>query len=235
MPIKIFTYPIILKVNVSHLIKEHQSEKKFPYTALLVKAAALLLRDRPSINKMYFKTLFGERILEPDYIAVNMPISLRIDGKYVLSAHAAYEPQNLSLFEIMEDIKQIFKKGWKDLPINNIIHNGSNNFINRFKLKMIHFFVYKFPKLYSQKKAGGISVSSLMNLNQNLGGLQMMALGATPITISSCASYIENGKTYLNIGIGINHSVVHGEIATEAVTHLAKIFESEEYTHQLIS
>ena len=79
--------PGTIDVDVTKLVAAAESSgHRFSPTAVLVKAVALLLRDKPHLNRMLFHTFFGKRIAEFDEIRVNLPVIIANNGKPVLSA-----------------------------------------------------------------------------------------------------------------------------------------------------
>jgi hypothetical protein len=201
---------------------------RIPFTEVLIKAIAFLGLEIPQINRAVFHTILGERFIDFSYAAVNLPVSLIVDGQYVLSALTIRDPHQKTNREIREEIKACKQKNWDQLPINRIIHKSKNKFIAKLKLRFMHFIFNNFPSLYIKRGGGGLTVSSLMNLAQENSKIFMMAYSQSAFTVSSCASYELNGKTYLKVGLAFDHFACHGEIGTKAALRLCEILQGKE-------
>ena len=86
-----------------------------------------------------------------------------------------------------------------------------------------------YPRLYLKKGAGGISVSSLMNLASPDVSVHMNAYGMTVITISSCSVEKREGRELLKVGMAFDHLVVHGALGVKASVEIVKILQNPEF------
>lgn len=202
--------------------------KRVPYTEVLVKAISFLGLEIPQINRAVFPTIFGERFIDFPYAAVNLPVSLLVDGQYVLSALTIRDPEKKTNKEIREEIKACKQKTWDQLPINKIIHKSKNKFLAKIKLRFMHFIFNNFPSLYIKRGGGGLTVSSLMNLAKESSPISMMAYSQSAFTLSSCSNYEVLDKTYLKVGLAFDHFACHGEIGTRAALRLCEILQGKE-------
>lgn len=220
-----FHLPFHLKADVTHMTL-HSSRPLF--TAMLVKAASILLRQRSQMNKIITHGTCGIRIIEPAYNGVNVPLELEIEGRKIVTGVTIEDAFRKSLKEIHDEIKKAKGKTLNDLPVNKIIHSRGLDFIKKIKLKILHFILMNFPSLYLKKRVGGISVSSLLNYADPSVNVSMSAFGMTVLTISSCSIIQEKNKTYLDIGMAFDHSVIHGKDGVEAIHEFVRILQNPE-------
>lgn len=222
-----FHLPFYIDADITSLYQKYDG-KKIQHTALLVKAASFLIHEMPEVNKVTFNTLFGTKVFFPDYNGVNIPILNVIDGKTVLSGITIYDAYKKSLEEIMQEIRTARERKIEDLPVNKIIHGGDPDFIKKFKLRIIFWFLKNAPSVYSRKRGGGISVSSLLNLAAPELNVHMNAYGMTTLTLSSCTLLELDNKKIFKVGVGFDHLTTHGFVGTKAILNLTKILQTAE-------
>ncbi len=224
-----FHLPIFIDVDVSR-IENHYNElgAPVPYTIILIKAASLFIKKCPEINRAVFHTFYGLRMVEFPYNSVNIPITSTKEGRKIVSATMIEDAYKLTNTQIRRELKKATKKELTDLPINNIIHNGSNNFFNRFRLRLIHFMMTNFPKFYLKHRAGGISVSSIPHLYDAGSPAQAVSYGMTAVTLFNCSMKKEGAKTFLRLGVGLDHMTCHGDTAMKASSELCRILSAYE-------
>lgn len=233
-----FHLPFYLTVDVTHLYQQFQKKgQKMPTTALMVKAAGLVAKQHPAVNRLVFRTFYGWRILEPDYVSVNLPIMLRTDTGNFLTATIFKDVNRLTLEQIQHHLKVSLTQNPKDSQIGKYLYQRRNHFLNRIRLKFIHFLVYHFPRFYETMQGGGIAVSSVMNCNRDHVDLSMMAYGPTAFTLSSCNLTKEHDRYFLKIGIAYDHFACNGETAIAAANTLSELLSGENPTlfDQLLS
>lgn len=219
-----FHLPFTLSVEVTKLVGFFENKnEKLPLTALLVKASGLLAKKIPEVNRVVFRTFYGTRIFDPAYISVNLPIMIRDEGEAFLAATVLADVDEKSLLEINKDIKMALGQKLSDLKIGKYVYKKSNNFFNRARLKLIHFIVNHFPRVYEKLGGGAVAVSSLMNHNHQDFDMTMMAYGPTAFTIGSCHLKKDDLRHYLKIGIAYDHFAFSGEKAIEASKYLSLI------------
>lgn len=226
-----------MTVDVSKL-HQYFSEKseKMPTTALMIKAAGLLAEKHPEVNRIVFRTFYGLRIFDPKYVSVNLPIMLRIEDQNFLAATVLENVNSSSIKKINDEIKSALAQDLSDLKIGKYVYKKRNSFINRFRLKFIHFLINHFPKVYEHFGGGGIAVSSLMNHNDDDFDMSMMAYGPTAFTIGSCNLMEKEGRHFLKIGIAYDHFAFNGEKSIEASRSLSEILtgKDEELFQKLV-
>ena len=216
--------PCNIDVDVTQLVKAAEAAgQRFSPTAALVKATSLLLRDRPKLNRMLFKTFVGKRIAEFDSVRVNLPVIIANNGKPVLSAMVFDELEAKSVPDIHQEIRVFARKDLSDLPITRFATTRGNYFWNRLVLRFIHMMVNRFPRLYATK-GGGIAVTSLISRNYSGAVLRGSPLGQNAFTFAVSGFHPKPDGTYLlSVGIDYNHSVLGGDEASDACFHIAKI------------
>lgn len=222
-----FHIPFYVEADISSLHKKFEG-KKIHHTALLVKAASCLIQEMPEINKVTFNTIMGQKVFFPDYNGVNIPILNEIDGKTVLTGITIYDAYKKSFEEIMQEIRVARERKFDDLPVNRIIHGSDLRLIKKLKLRTIYFLLKNFPSIYSRKRGGGVSVSSLLNLASPNLNVHMNAFGMTTLTISSCTLLEQGEKKLVKVGVGFDHLTTHGYAGTKAVLKLTTILQNAE-------
>jgi len=216
--------PGTIDVDVTKLVEAAEAGgHRFSPTAVLVKATALLLRDKPHLNRMLFHTFLGKRIAEFDEVRVNLPVIIANNGKPVLSAMVFDRVLEKTVPEIHQEIREFTKSDLTNLPITRFASTRGNYFWNRFVLRTIHMMVNRFPRLYATK-GGGISVTSLIARNLPGAVLRGSPLGQTAFTFAVSSFHPQADGTYLlSVGIDYNHSVLGGDEASDACFHIAKL------------
>lgn len=224
-----FHLPFYMTVDVSKLAKHFSDQtQKLPVTGLMVKAVGLLAEKHSEINRIVFRTFYGLRIFDPEYISVNLPIMIRSEGQNLLAATVLANANKISLKEINSEIKKALSQSLSDLKIGKYVYKKNNNIFNRTRLKCIHFLISHFPKIYENFGGGGMAVSSLMNHNDDAFDMSMMAYGQTGFTISSCNLLEKDDSHLLKIGIAYDHFAFSGDKAIEASRSLSHILSGED-------
>lgn len=219
-----FHLPITMSVDISHLVREyHQAHRKLSFTALLIKASSILIKERPECNKVFFKTFFGKKIVEPAYNAVNVPIEISINGVKAVSSAIIRDAHAKSLEQISSELKIECSRSLDELPVNKLIHGPGNYHLNKLKLYVIFLIFSNFPSIFLKKGGGGISVSSLFSVNRSNHELLIPAFGMTSFSICSVSVRKEAERTLLYLCVGFDHSINHGADGIRAMEHLVSI------------
>lgn len=205
--------PFDLDVDISRVEAAYAAGgRPTPYTAVVVKALALAATRVPAINRMYLPTVFGPKLLEFDHVSVNLPVVLDRGGGRQMGAATIRDADRLSIAEIRAAIREARRARPEDLPVGRFIHGRANNAFNRLRLRAIHFAVYNFPDLLLARRAGGLSVSSLVGeLREDLS-VRPQAFGPTAFTV--IVSHVDRstpGKTVLRLGLGADHAALRGD------------------------
>lgn len=219
-----FHLPISITVDISHLVTEYEkTNKRLSFTSLLIKASSILIKEYPECNRIYFKTIFGKRIVEPAYNAVNVPIEIKRSGVKIVSSAIIRDAHDKSLEDISRELKLESSKSLDELPVNKLIHGPGNYYLNKLKLYFIFFIFSNFPSVFLKKGGGGISVSSLFSMNRTNFEIQIPAYGMTTFSICSVTVKKESEKTLLHLNVGFDHGINHGADGIRAMEHLIKI------------
>lgn len=219
-----FHLPFRVKVDITHLVEKYEAEnKKLSLTSLLIKASSILIKENPEYNRAFFKTIFGKKIVEPSYNAVNVPIEINHNQIKIVSSVAIQDAYQKSLETISSELKKEKSKTLEDLPVNKLIHGPGNYYLNKLKLRLIFFVFSNFPGFYLKKHGGGISVSSLFSVNKSNDDILATAYGMTALVLCSANSYKKENKTFLTINIGFDHGVNHGADCVRALSQLVSI------------
>jgi len=224
-----FHLPFAIKVDITHLVKKYEKEnRKLSLTALMIKASSLLIKETPEFNRAFFNTIFGKKIIEPNYNAVNVPIEIVHNGKKVVSSIIIRDAYQKSLEQISGEIGKEKTKALDDLPVNKIIHGSGNYHLNKIKLRLILFIFSNFPSIYLKKRGGGISVSSLFAANKSNYDIFATAYAMTTLVLCSASTQKQEEKTFLTINIGFDHVVTHGADGVRALAQLVSIFNRDD-------
>lgn len=197
-------------------------------TAMTVKALGLLLEERPDLNRIYARTMFGSRLICPDYVAVNVPILIDVGNKKVQSAMIIQNPQTKSVEKIRAEMRATVKAGLANKPIARFVSSRANTWWNRAALRVLHFAAYQFPKMYLKRRAGGVSLSSLIYEGKCSVPMTTVSFGPTAFTVALTSAWQDGGRWMLRIGVGFDHFVGSGELAVYFAKRLATILGGQD-------
>lgn len=224
-----FHLPFYLDVDITPYCLTLSSHwNKFPLTSFLIKALGILLEDRPQLNKMVFNSILGGKILRPNYISVNLPILLNTEGIDYVGATTIKKPHVKSIREIQNELKRELQKDPRDLPIGKFIYKRKNSFLNRSRLRLIHFLVWNVPQFYLRFGGGGITLSSLLNLKQQNFSGHIVSFGPTAFTLCTTSFQELDGKHILKVGVAFDHFALTGQEGVECFRHLNNILNGKD-------
>jgi len=216
--------PVTTTIDVSKAAQRHGP--KPPWTSIVVRAVAELARRVPEINRLYFDTYLGGRMVEPPYVSVNVPVVLTHEGVPHLSAMVLKDPGSKTVEQVQAEIRAGRDKKLAEQPIGRMFIANRNHLLNRLKLRLIHHVVWHFPSIYLKHGGGGVSVSSLLLHNRSDVRAWAPSYGPTCFTVCITGVMESEGRTELNLGIGYDHTVLGGERAAYAVVVLTDILSS---------
>ncbi len=199
-----------------------------PLMPMIVRALGVLIRRRPHVNRLVFQTLLGTRMVEPAYVAVNLPILMRVGNRRLVSAISIRDPDKKSLREIRTEITQAKRRDPKLLPISRILLANQNTWFSRAQLRLIHFLAYRFPRLYLSKGGGGISMSSFQYAGDQEFRLIGHPHGPTAFSLGVSPVVTEGGTARATFGVGWDHLSMPGHDAIEALAELSKILHGSD-------
>lgn len=201
------------------------SETLPPLTFLLVKAAGLLLKHEPEINRQFSQSLWGPRLIESQNRAVNVPVMMHYDGEDYLSVTTIQDADSKSIGAIKAEVRAFFKTPKEDLIVGKYILGKPNHVFNRLRLRAIHYLVNHWPQLLVKHRAGLISVSSLLNLDHQ--GTHVTMQGRGPGAFSITLSHYDTERQQMRIGISWDHFTSTGMVGTRAGITLCRILQNE--------
>lgn len=223
-----FYNPVMLDADVTTLHEAYAARgKKPPYTAIMVKAIALVAKSHPVINRVVFDTFYGPRVVEFDSVNVNFPHLIKDENRSYLIASTVPKADEMSVAEIKAFIKEASSKKVEDTIISKHFVKNRNTFWMRAFLRLIHFVAYNFPRLYVSKGGGGISVSSLMNHAADDFDVHTVALGPTAFTLCAATVVPKGDRWVLKVSVGYDHFACHGNDAAAAVKELARVLRAD--------
>lgn len=221
--------PGSIDVDVTTILQHLKTDRPATYlTSVVIKALGLVLETNPELNCIYADSVFGPRLICPDYVAINVPVRVQVGDKHVLSAHVVKAPQSKSITEIRDELKATRFSGLEKRPIARFVSTKSNNFVNRSLLKMLHFVAYNFPNLYVSRGGGGASVSSLLYEGKDASPMTTTAFGPTGFTCVLTSTWSEGSRTLLRIGVGFDHLIGSGELAVVFGKKLAAVLNGDD-------
>src|SRR6476469_8303372 len=98
-----FFVPGILDVDVTALANEYQARgQKPPYTAILVKAAAMTVAANPSVNRVVCNTIFGVRIIDLPEARVTLPVMFEHEGRVAAKLEILNGPDKMNVQQVKD-------------------------------------------------------------------------------------------------------------------------------------
>jgi len=226
-----FHLPFSLDVDVTaiqRVLSAGGKGDRIPWTSIVIKASGIALEKNTGLNRIVFPTFYGLRMLEPKEIAVNVPVMIEDQGKRFLIAAAVKNAHQKPLAEIREELRSASQKKVKDLIIGKYVYGLPNHFLNRARLRLIHFLVNHFPGFYEKFGGGGISVTSLLNVHDGESRLRIQGFGQTAFTLG-LASVTENAGVWtMRLGIAYDHFAFSGEDGARFSNSIAEILSGKD-------
>lgn len=211
------------RLQAAYAAKENQ---KFPLSFILIKALALTLKHEPGVNRQVVYTPWGApRMREADNIAINVPILLKHEGQEYVSVTIVRDADQKSVAQIKEDIKAFYDKKPHDLMVGKYVYGKKNTFLNRTRLKVIHWVVNHFPHLHDKHKAGTASMSSLLNLAHQ--GTDVCVIGRGPGAFSITASHFDEETGRIKLALAWDHYTGPGVVGIGAAMTLCRVLQGE--------
>lgn len=222
-----FHLPIFLECDVSAIVERYRARGARPsYTALAIKALALTARQVPAINRCYFPTVLGDKVVEFDHISVNLPVLLREDGREHLIAETVRQADGKSVAEIHRQIRAAQKRTLAETKIARFVARKPNNLFWRGALRAVHFAAYNLPAI-EKFGGGGLSVSSVItHRDEGVPHARSVAMGPTAVSLGLTGVRTDGGRVVLEMGIGLDHAAVPGIEARRATDALHDLFTS---------
>jgi len=219
-----------LDIDVTELVSAvDKAGLKFAPTAVMIKAIGLLALERPKINRIMLRTLWGSRILEPDTIGVNIPVMVKNKGDPFLSGMVIKNPDKRSVLEIQGEIREYAAGDLLDKPIGRFVKNRKNRWYNRLALKCLHFMAFRIPKLHLKHEVGAFSASSVIQGDADHLLSRGGAHAHTIMTFGLMGMHkTSEGRQTMIVGISLNHSIMSGGEFQDACNVYSRILSSGE-------
>lgn len=216
--------PLATSFDVSR-IRAVWGDRRPPWTAIGVRAVGMLARAHPNLNRMAFRTPIGRRVVDFPYVTVNVPVLLRRSGH--VGACLVARTDERTVEEIATQLATFRETELRDLPVGRYFEGQRNTWWNRGQLRLMHWAAYALPWFYVRGGGGGVSVSSLLN-HRAAPAVHGVALGPTGLTFTLTAVREEGGRTLLDVGIAMDHTILTGNEVWEGMTTLRRILEGGE-------
>lgn len=207
-----FYTPIRFRCDARALV-DAWAPDEVPVTAVLVRVMALAAREVPEMNRLYLRTIFGERIVEPGHLTVNLPVILEDGGKRYLSATSIRGADALGVAEIREEIRKAKRRPLAETRVTKHVAKP-NTWHARLRLRALHFAAYNFPSLI-ERHGGGLSVSVLLG---NEAPWTAWSFGPTALTLFSTGLDTTGGGAVLDLTLGADHCALSGVQMQRAVS-----------------
>lgn len=216
-----FHLTLDMEADVTRLVQDHaDAGARLPVTAVLVKAMALLAREQPEVNRVVFRTLLGMRILEPSYVAVNVPVVLADGTGEHLSGTVVQEPGGMALAEIRDELRAARMRPIADLRIGRLVYGQPNTWWRRLRLRLLHDALQGLPSVYERAGAGALAVTTTMG---RAPAGTLVGFGPTALTLGCCHQEEAEGRSLLRLGLAWDHAALSGVQATRAGQRLSEI------------
>lgn len=228
--------PCWVDVDVTRIAERWRAKgQRMPHTAILAKAMGLAALKVPEANSAYVRTFWGKRLVLFDGAHVNVPVLCEDDGVRYLNPATVTDVDRKSVTEISQFLREVRAKklSSSDMPLTRLVALGKNTFLNRLRLRVVHFLAFNFPSLWNRRPLGGVSLSSLLNHDSRLAAGLAVAYG--PTTITACFSQVleqPGGKTVFRVGYGFDHSIAPGYLWRQFADTLAAILDDEALVSQ---
>ena len=220
-----FHLPVLQDVDVTS-IAAHYIGQSVPWTTVCIQVFSAAARAYSPLNRMVFHTPFGMRVVEPSYIALNIPVLLRgVDPEY-LSATTLENADQKTIHQLHSEIRTAASRKPSDLPIGKLIIGKPNTFLNRLRLRVVHAIVYASPRAFLKYRAGALSFSSLFMFHRP--GLSVRPVSYGPTGVTLCGMSVvqtPEGKSILKLGVGVDHYALSGAEGARALSEIARQFE----------
>lgn len=214
----------VIEADLTEVYEAYQGQS-FPLSFILIKAMGLLLKHEPGINRQLVHSLTGLKMYEANGCHVNVPVLLNFDGYERISLTVVKDADQKSVADIKSEIKTYLKSRPEDLWLGKYIMDKKNTFFNRFRLKVIHFMVNRFPRFLEQHGVGTGSVSSLLNLEHE--GTNVCFMGRGPGAFSLTSSHFDPQTKIVRLGLAWDHHTGKGIDGVGAAISLCKILQNE--------
>ena len=215
-----FHIPMNLEIDVSNVEAHYTAQgQRVPVTALVVRALAVVAEAHPHINRTVFRTPVGTRVVDFDHIDINVPVMMERDGQLILSAVVVKEANTKGVTEIRDEIRAARERDIERLPIAKLMVANRNNALNRTRLRLLHWAVWRLPWVYEKQRGGGLAVSSL--IRGHSPGFRGTAISRGPNAVTLGVWGLEAGeRTVMRVGVGFDHCAMDGAVFHPALLML---------------
>ncbi len=198
-----------VSVDVTALVSDAAARGERPaYTSLLCKAAALAGRQVPRANRMYLSLLWGDRIVEPAGVPINLPVRHVGPKGPVVTVECLRDADTRSVASLREEIRGHVAAGLQGTQVTCWVATRPNRVWWRLALRALWFGAWRLGG--AARHAGAISVSC--PASGRAPGTPAHFTGPTPgsVLVTLCAVREEGGRTWLDLGLTANHLVLDG-------------------------
>ena len=216
-----------VSVEVTALVRDVASRGEHPaYASLLCKAAALAGRRVPRANRLYLSLLWGDQILEPDGVHINLPVRHAGPQGPVVTVECLREADTRSVASLRTEIRGYVAAGLQGTRVTRWVATRGNRLWWRMALRVLWFGAWRLG--WAARHAGAITVSC--PASGRTPGTPAHFTGPTPgsVLVALCAVRQDEGRTWLDLGITANHLVLDGVDVRAFLEALREILEASD-------
>lgn len=198
-----------LTVEVTALVNDHAARGERPsFPCVLSRAAALAAVAVPRANRMYLSLLWGDRIVEPEGVHINMPIRHAGPHGPVLTVECFRDADQRSAHALRQELRAHVQAGLDGTTVTRLAATRPNRPWWRLALRLLWFGAWRLGG--AARHGGCITVSC--PASGRAPGVAAHFTGPTPgsILLALCAIREEGGRTWLDLGFTANHLVLDG-------------------------
>lgn len=216
--------PGFFSVDVTEVARDWEDRgEPPPWPAILAKAAALAAVDHPRANRVYLRTLWGDRVVTFDGVHINMPLRFRHGDGHVLTAIVLRDADRRSVVQLRDELMGHKRAGLEGTRVTKLVATKPNNVFWRWALRLLFFVAWRLPLM--PKVGGAISVSCPAPSRRDSRPLWMGGPSPTAMLIALSAVRTEGDRVWLDLGVLADHLVLDG-VAVGAYLHtMADILE----------
>lgn len=211
-----------MTVDATAIARDWEAAGEHPsFPAILTRAVALVTRAHPQLNRLYLRTLWGDRVVEFDGVHVNMPILLTCGGKPTLTAVALRDADQRSARSVRDELRAHKEAGIDGAPLTKLVASRPNNLLWRLVLRAVHFAAYRLPLV--ARYGGAVSVSCPASGARSWRAANFMGPSPSAFFLALSGVRREDGRVLLDLGYMADHLVIDGVTLRNVVEDLGAL------------
>ncbi|MEM6931662.1 MAG: hypothetical protein AAF602_32325 [Myxococcota bacterium] len=218
--------PGFVSVDVTAVVRDWEARgERAPFPAILAKAAALAAVEHPQANRLYLRTLWGDRVAELDGVHINLPMRMRHGERHVLTVNVLRDADRRSVAELRDEIWGHVRGGLGGTTLTKLVATRPNTWYWRLVLRVLHFVVWRWPLV--PRYGGAITVTCPTTVPRE--GRPRWFTGPSPTALLIALSEVrkEADRTWLDLGVMADHLVLDGVDGLAFADTFADILEGK--------